>query len=541
MRQLLSFFLLSVLVMGASAKNEASLYASLDSMLACQQQLTDEYVRQIGVIKGMLDDSSLSLAEQYALNERLYYKYEAFIYDSAFKYVDRTVALAYRLNDPHRLVRSLLNKAHVISVVGLFEEAENILKSIRPERLAPEERVDYYYTWNELYIFKAEYGRGSQYAQGYIDRAMAYRKLVVDLAPHDSYLYVSALSSYICERRQYDRAIGLLSSYLNRLRPGSRRYSILTSTLAFFYETKNDRQNRRRYLIMSAISDLKGCIRENNSLRELSSMLFADGEMDRAYRYLNVSIQDANFYGTRLRNIQASVLIPQIVAGYENQQAKQHRHTVVLIIVLSIATVLLVGVLWIVFLLMKRYRRANFKIDLMNKSLNDLVEQLSEANALMSEGNKLKEEYIGRFLELSSTLIDHAEEERKLLNRHAREHNLPELYARLKNNMFIADSTRLFYINFDSAFLNIYPNFVSEVNKLLAPDGQIMPRKGEKLTTELRILALIRLGITDNQRISAVLRSGITTIYTYRSKLRARSLVRDDFEQRVAEIDSYRK
>lgn len=525
----------------AEADSDAHTYFRLDSMLALQQELTDENIKQINVVKSTLADPDLTDAERYAINERLYQKYEAFIYDSAFKYVDRTVALARKLNDPHRLTRSLLGKVHIISVAGLFDEAERILRSISEVGMSREDLVEYYYTWNELYIYKAEFSQGTPYYHDYIARAMDYRKRVIDLASRDSYLYVSALSSYVCEQRQYDRAIALLSAHMGQLRPGNRRYSVLTSTLAFFYDCKHDEVNRRKYLILSAISDLQGCIRENNSLRELSSMLFAEGHMDRAYRYLHISIKDANFYGTRLRNIQASQLIPQIVAGYEAQQTAQHGRTVVLIIVLSFTTVLLIVALGLVYMFMKRYRLANGKVQLMNRHLKELVEKLRSMNGQMREGNKIKEEYIGRFLELSSTLIDHAEQERKHQNRLARDHKLPELYASLKDSSFMTENTRLFYRNFDSAFLNIYPHFVAKVNELLMPEGQIELRQGEKLSTELRILALIRLGITDNQRISAVLRSSITTIYTYRSKLKARAVDRDNFELRVAEIDAYEK
>src|SRR3712207_7162278 len=100
------------------------------------------------------------------------------------------------------------------------------------------------------------------------------------------------------------------------------------------------------------------------------------------------------------------------------------------------------------------------------------------------------------------TTLFRSEQERKHQNRLARDHKLPELYASLKDSSFMTENTRLFYRNFDSAFLNIYPHFVAKVNELLMPEGQIELRQGEKLSTELRILALIRLGITDNQRIS---------------------------------------
>ena len=178
----------------------------------------------------------------------------------------------------------------------------------------------------------------------------------------------------------------------------------------------------------------------------------------------------------------------------------------------------------------------NKQVVVMNHQLNEAVENLSKVNAQISETNSIKEEYIARFLELVSKFIDRVDERRKLYNRLAREKRMEELYTELKNSDFIQTATRHYYLNFDTAFLNIYPNFVMEVNLLLRPDGQIEPKGDERLTTELRILALIRLGITDNARISSILRASLTTVYTYRSKLKARALDHDGFENAVKKI-----
>jgi ATP/maltotriose-dependent transcriptional regulator MalT len=177
----------------------------------------------------------------------------------------------------------------------------------------------------------------------------------------------------------------------------------------------------------------------------------------------------------------------------------------------------------------------------MNKALTAHNEQIQAANGQMKEANRIKDEYIGRFLELSSNLIKRGEERSKQLNRLARDRKLEELYAELKSSQFINSGIRMFHQNFDEAFLNIYPDFIIEVNKLLLPNESFAFNEGEskRLTTELRILALIRLGISDNQEIADILRSSITTIYTYRSKLKARAVNKDSFEDDVRKIATY--
>ena len=165
---------------------------------------------------------------------------------------------------------------------------------------------------------------------------------------------------------------------------------------------------------------------------------------------------------------------------------------------------------------------------------------MQQLNSQMKESNRIKDEYIGRFLELSSSLIYRSEERTKLLNRLARDRKLEELYAELKSPKAINEGIRLFHQNFDTAFLNIYPDFIEEVNRLMADDNQFeTSSESARLTTELRVLALIRLGISDNQAIADILRSSITTIYTYRSKLKAKAINKDTFEDDVRKISTY--
>ena len=197
--------------------------------------------------------------------------------------------------------------------------------------------------------------------------------------------------------------------------------------------------------------------------------------------------------------------------------------------------------------LIRKRRKDNEKISQMNveqshniEELQILNSQFSILNSQMKEANRIKDEYIGRFLELSSNLIHRGEERTKLLNRLARDRKLEDLYAELKSPKAINEGIRIFHQNFDTAFLNIYPDFICEVNRLMT-DGNAFEvnENSKKLTTELRVLALIRLGITDNQKIADILRSSLTTIYTYRSKLKSRARIRETFEDDIQHIATY--
>jgi hypothetical protein len=207
--------------------------------------------------------------------------------------------------------------------------------------------------------------------------------------------------------------------------------------------------------------------------------------------------------------------------------------------ILSVITLLLIGTITFILSMMRKRRAAIEKINTLNQELERRNAAIEAANNEMKESNRIKDEYIGRFLELSSNYIQRDEERAKLLNRLARDKKMAELYAELKSSAPINESIRLFYQNFDTAFLNIYPNFIKEVNSLMANGNQFEVDGGQKLTTELRILALIRLGINDNQKIADILRSSITTIYTYRSKIKSRALSKDTFEDEIRIIATY--
>lgn len=228
---------------------------------------------------------------------------------------------------------------------------------------------------------------------------------------------------------------------------------------------------------------------------------------------------------------------------YDRERALTQQRTYIFLGIISFISLLLAGIIVFTLMLYRKKRAVGLQFIEMNKILARRNEEIESVNTSMKEANRIKEEYIGRFLELSSNLIKRGEERAKLLNRLARDHKLDELYSELKSSEAINGGIRMFHQNFDDAFLNIYPDFIIEVNKLLLPEHHFMTsndnNSAKRLKTELRILALIRLDITDNQKIADILRSSIATIYTYRSKLKAKAINKETFEDDVRRISAY--
>ena len=538
------YWLISVLCLQAmmgSASDVKHLYVKLDSLIAHYQETTAEKEDRIRNLKDGVKTMSLTDDQMYDLNLRLYDEYVAFRFDSAFYYVEKNVERFRHTDDHDRFAASAIRMAHILSVTGLFDRARRLMDEIDPEKLGDVQRVAYYNQQSELNLYRSEMAQYTPYFNDYIQKAQYYRQLIIQTAPKDSYDYIFSLATYTCETGNPDKAIQMMEDWLPKLDVSTRDYSIVTSTLAYFYQCKNDKERQEYYLLLSAISDEQGAIRENNSLRTLAEILMARGENDIAYRYLYQSITEARFYGSRLRMMQVGRMAPQIMNLYDKERAQTQQNTYIYLGIISFISLILLGIMAYTLVLLRKKKAASRQIEAMNKALTAHNEQIQAVNSQMKEANRIKDEYIGRFLELSSNLIKQGEERSKQLNRLARDRKLEELYAELKSSQTINSGIRMFHQNFDEAFLNIYPAFISEVNKLLTPDNAFFISEGDskRLTTELRILALIRLGISDNQEIADILRSSITTIYTYRSKLKSRSVNKDTFEDDVRKIATY--
>jgi len=516
-------------------------YDHLDNLISRHDNLIASKKASINKIKQSLpahSNSTTALNKEYDINARLYKEYLEFQNDSAQKYVRRNINIAKLLGDSSKLIDSHLNLMHLLNKAYLLDEAANLANEIDTTSMNKDQKLFYYKILSDMCMFRMEFNKGSSYEKIYQQQLTEYRLKIATLSEPGSERNKLYQANYLNDTGKTRDAIALLEDMLKDYRSGDRTYSVITSTLAFYYSTLNDREKQKQLLAMSAASDIEGCIMENSALRQLADLLFDEGDIDRAYRYINISVADANFYGTRLRNVQASQLIPRIIKGYQEKQEKNYRNMRNFIIALSVLALLLVVGIIGTTLLYRRYRRLSESRKRINDRLNSTVEELESTNEQLRERDKIKEQYLGRFLTFSSSLIDKNETQRKALNRLAMEDKLKELKTQLKNPNFDYENAAHFYLNFDSAFLNIYPNFIKEVNNLLAPDDPIETKDEQQLTRELRILALIRLGITDNKEIASILRASIATVYTYRSRLKARAKSKDTFEDDIKRIQA---
>ncbi len=530
-----------------------SLLVVLDSALAVREQYREEKELRIALIKSELEQMSLTDEERYLIHSRLINEYDTYMSDSALHYVNENLLISTRLDNRQWLYRATLKKAHILGKAGLFVEAMELLGSLSREVLSGDDLVDYYIGFENLYLYQAEYATDENYAKKYLQKSNLYRDSIIALVPEGSYEYVRVRAPLLIDQWKREEAIALLKDFIPRLKPNTREYAVVTSILAFACRIDGRRQEEMEARICSAIADVKAVVKENYSLGALAELLYEEDDLERANRYIKISMNDANDYITRLRSLQTSKMLSLIDRAYQQEKEMQRRKLKALITGISILSFCLLLIVFYVIWQMKRlaYARrevvnANLQLNNLNEELKRLNEEevkanelLQETNRSLEEANHIKEEYLGRFLSLSSSYIGKLEDYRRMLNKQAAAGKLEELYRTLKSDRFINQELKDFYHNFDSSFLNIFPDFIEEFNALLPAEEQLYPKNGELLTTELRIFALIRLGITDSACIAEFLRYSITTIYTYRSKLKNKSLCKEDFEERIMRITSF--
>ena len=520
-----------------------SLLSVLDDVILHSRQFEVEKERHIASIRQSLSARALSPEEEYAVNFHLHDEYETYICDSALHYINRNIEIAGMLGRNDWLVESKLKKAHLLAVSGLYAEGIALLQTIDRKDIVGSRLLDYYTAYENIYLYHAEYAQDDEYRPHYLKLRACYLDSILHIVPPGTYMHAVVQAPLLIDQGRYEEARSVLRHFLPQLNRQTRDYAVLTSVLAFACEPDRPVSERKYYLAESAIADIRCVVKENNSLRVLAELLYEEGDLERANRYMKKSMADATFYNARLRNIQASRMLPLIDNAYQREKEAQRQKLYVSLWVISALSLFLIAAVIFVIGQMKKLARARREVVEANRELQKLNEDLTaanlrqqEMNGSLTEANCVKEEYIGRFLGLCSAYIDKWETYRKMLNKQAGAGKLDELYKQLKSSRFIDEALKDFYREFDNAFLNIYPHFVESFNRLFPPEEQVEPKQGERLSTELRIYALIRLGISDSSRIASFLRCSITSIYTYRSKLKNKSLYRGNFEAEVMKI-----
>lgn len=454
--------------------------------------------------------------------------YRSYSIDSQLVYTQKRLDLAERIDNHDFTVQAMLNMSECYYLVGMYKEADELLSKAFAAGIPDYLKFYYYHLRRTLYELLADYVSIDSWRTGYLELLDAYRDSILGISPAGSFTYVIVKSDQAVYQGRWQEAINLLNSYEAKELAVHDR-ALLYYGLAKVYMQMGNMEHAAYYYALSAQCDLKAAVREYISLRKLAELLFAAGDIERAYNYIKCSMDDAALCNARLRAIELLPIYRIIQEAYQAQIEKQRKSSMLFTYVISVCLLVMIVTFILVFW-------QNRKLSAIRKKLKATNDDLLVANSSLAESNHIKEEYISRYMNQCSNYIEKMDGYRRQLNKLATSGQSQELFRALKSSKIIDKELKDFYRNFDESFLQLYPDFVQKFNDLLEPSARVHP-KGELLSPELRIYALIRLGITDSARIAQFLRYSITTIYNYRTKMRNKAMVdRNSFDERVMSL-----
>lgn len=509
------------------------LLTQLDEVISHKQQFQQARTARADRLRNIVSNSDGKIRVD-ALKE-LYDTYLHFQADSTLSVLQMLHSLPEYESDQSLQQYVTLNEFTVYGMMGLYSQANQRMQSIKNDIL-PESRLHYYNAYHSVLGWMAEYSdKTLPNESSEIYRLSAlYHDSIISLEPDPrNCSLVRANKDY--DNGNYRACIDTLNNILYACDEGQRIYAF--SRLSEAYGKLGVRQEQLRYLTLTAIGDLRTGVTEYMSLPKLACLLFEDGEIERAYRYMFCALEDANLCKANLRTIEVTQFFPIINEAHHKVLNRQQRHNQIFSTILIILAVFLAVMLYFTWRINRKLNLVRSQLAQTNNNLKLSNIKLKEANAELKHTDKIKEEYLTSYLTRSRHYLASTESMQRLFLKLLQTHQLEELQKQLRSTQIIEEEQQRFYDDFDETFLRLYPNFVEKFNALLKPESQILPKKGELLTTELRIFALIRMGETDSTKIAKFLNYSVTTIYNYRSRVRNNAIGdKENFENEVARL-----
>ena len=528
-------------------KDYQSILLQIDEAIEQSSQIVAQYERQIEATRQQYLQSRQA-DEKYEQAIKLYELYKSFMNDSALFYLSEAMHWAEEQGKMAQAGNCLALKAFQCSTVGYYNEALAFLKSIDKQQLDSIGIRNYYQSQMHVYGELGYYSIIPPMKEQYFKLQTAYRDSLFAQIDHQDQEYLMYRIQELKGRQQLEEGRKISDQWVKHTNPDSRDYAI-----ACYYRwlVSEDQNEMRYWLSQSALSDVRHAVMDQASLLQLAEILNEEGDLERSYKYIRFTWDCNNRFNTRMRSWQITPILNVIENNYQKAVARNTRGLWTSVVVVSILALLLLGVL---FFLHRRNRQldaarqalktsndelatANSQLAKQTDELSALNDELSTLNSQLSETNRVKEEYIGRFMSLCSQYIDKLDDYRKMVNKKMKNKELEDLFRLSKSTELKEKELEELFQNFDSVFLHLFPNFIEDFNALLQPEMRIQVKEENRLTTEIRIFALIRLGIEDSSKIAEFLHYSVNTIYNYRARIKNGALDnRESFERRIKQL-----
>ncbi|MBF1581124.1 DUF6377 domain-containing protein [Prevotella sp.] len=537
-------FLLLPTTLSAGSKTQ-QLRQKLDNLLEQRNALIDNKNKDINRLKKNLttSENTLKLLQTY---EQLFEEYYVFQFDSAMTYLNKGIKLAKETQNTYYYNSNTISKAELLSIGGLYNEAIHEIEQVDTTVLDKAQHFEYYFSLFRIHTYWADFCNDKTYtpihrlkAQEYLKKAMPF----CDETDKTYEYYLGEYAVFVLNNPQTARAHYIKA--IKQLPQNSRFYAMSCFALSGSYGNEGNTEKQEEFLLLSSIADIENCTMENFALQNLAMYIFEHNkdELDLAQQYIQTALEDAHFYNNRLRIIEISSKLPVIVSSYQQTLNQRNKVQMTAIIVISL---LLLFLLSAVFYIVKQTKRLSLQQQELQKNNNQLSElnrqqkelntQLHGLNALLVDTNSKRERLAKLYIDLCAKYIARLKKQQTLVKRKIKANQTTELLSQLSSERLSEEDAATFLSRFDKAFLDLYPDFTEELNSLLLPEGQIQNKSTDELTTEQRIMALIRLGVKESAEIADLLFYSPQTIYNYRSVLKGKAINKETFEEEVMKL-----
>ena len=537
-------FLLLPTTLSAGSKTQ-QLRQKLDNLLEQRKTLIDNKNKDINRLKKNLTTSENTL-KRLQTYEQLFEEYYVFQFDSAMTYLNKGIKLAKETQNTYYYNSNTISKAELLSIGGLYSEAIHEIEQVDTTGLDKAQHFEYYFSLFRIHTYWADFCNDKTYTPTHRLKAQEYLKKAMPFCDETAKTYEYYLGEYAvfvlnnpqAARAHYVKAI-------KQLPQNSRFYAMSCFALSGSYGNEGNTEKQEEFLLLSSIADIENCTMENFALQNLAMYIFEHNkdELDLAQQYIQTALEDAHFYNNRLRIIEISSKLPVIVRSYQQTLNQRNKVQMTAIIVISL---LLLFLLSAVFYIVKQTKRLSLQQQELQKNNNQLSElntqqkelntQLHDLNALLVDTNRKRERLAKLYIDLCAKYIARLKKQQTLVKRKIKANQITELLSQLSSERLSEEDAATFLSRFDKAFLDLYPDFTEELNSLLLPEGQIQNKSTDELTTEQRIMALIRLGVKESAEIADLLFYSPQTIYNYRSVLKGKAINKETFEEEVMKL-----
>ena len=525
-------------------------YSKIDEAIVHSGEYVAHHELKISEARRALDLDKTAEG-RFRCNFRLYELYKPFVSDSAMFFLRSCINLADTEGWRSEAVRCRSLLAIRCSNIGMYDEALSILDSVRTVGADSTAMGTYYEAYNNVFSELHYYTRLPEMKSSYLEKALGYELMMLKYLPHDSESCFLRRELKAQGEGDLKASMAINDEWLKSVEVGSHPYAMVALYRYIEYKMRSDSAQMMYWLKESVLADIRNAAMDQGSMWELANELMLKGDIDRASRYISFTSDCANRYGSRQRNWQIAPLLSHIAKEYKSQSERTTRQLWMTLALISVLAILLLGVLLFLHRRNKQLAAArnalkdsndelasaNNQLKNQAEELSGLNSQLSILNSQLSESSRVKDEYIGRFLSICSQYVDKIDNYRKMVNKKMKNKELDELFQISKSTELKERELDELFENFDTVFLHLFPSFVDDFNALLTPEAQVHPKEENRLTTEIRIFALIRLGIEDSSKIAEFLHYSVNTIYNYRARIKNGALGnREQFEQRVKSL-----